>query len=143
MALFHAVVWTDHQSAQVVQFDAEHLQAQKIRAHTHHTAQHGSIVRTEHEFFGEVCEALNGIAIETRVVPGPAAEVIAEQAEGADLIVIGSRGYGPQHSVLVGGVSRKIVDNAPCPVLVVPRVPEPAADKVVATGAAGATAQPA
>jgi hypothetical protein len=62
MALFHAVVWTDHQSAQVVQFDAEHLQAQKIRAHTHHTAQHGSIVRTEHEFFGEVCEALNGIA---------------------------------------------------------------------------------
>jgi hypothetical protein len=62
MALFHAVVWTDHQSAQVVQFDAEHLQAQKIRAHTHHTAQHGSVVRTEHEFFGEVCEALNGIA---------------------------------------------------------------------------------
>jgi nucleotide-binding universal stress UspA family protein len=88
-------------------------------------------------------EALNGVAIETRVVPGPAAEVIAEQADGADLIVIGSRGYGPQHSVLVGGVSRKLVDNAPCPVLVVPRVPEPTADTVVATGAAGATAQPA
>ena len=35
MALFHAVVWTDHQSAQVLQFDAEHLQTEKIRAHTH------------------------------------------------------------------------------------------------------------
>lgn len=62
MTLFHAVVWIDHQKAQVLQFDAEHVQAQKIRTHTHHTAQHGSAVRTEHEFFGEVCGALDGIA---------------------------------------------------------------------------------
>lgn len=62
MTLFHAVVWIDHQKAQVLQFDAEHVQAQKIKTHTHHTAYHGSTVRTEHEFFGEVCGALDGIA---------------------------------------------------------------------------------
>jgi hypothetical protein len=62
MSLFHAVVWTDHQSAQVLQFDAEHVLAQKIRTHTHHTAQHGSTVRSQHEFFGEVCDALEDIA---------------------------------------------------------------------------------
>lgn len=61
MSLFHAVVWTDHQAAQVLQFDAEHVQAQKVRAHTHHTAQHGSDVRTQHEFFGELCDAVAGI----------------------------------------------------------------------------------
>jgi len=61
MSLFHAVVWLDHQSAQVLQFDAEHVQAQKVKAHSHHTKQHGSAVRTEHEFFGEVCDALAGI----------------------------------------------------------------------------------
>ena len=61
MTLFHAVVWIDHQSAQVLQFDAEHVQAQKVKAHSHHTKQHGSAVRTEHEFFGEVCDALAGI----------------------------------------------------------------------------------
>jgi hypothetical protein len=61
MSLFHAVVWTDHQSAQVLQFDAEHVLASKIKAHTHHTKQHGSSVRTEHEFFGDVCDALDGI----------------------------------------------------------------------------------
>lgn len=61
MSLFHAVVWLDHQSAQVLQFDAEHVQAQKVKAHSHHTKQHGSTVRTEHEFFGEVCDALAGI----------------------------------------------------------------------------------
>lgn len=62
MALFHAVVWMDHHSAQVLQFDAEQVQSQKVKAHQHHTRQHGSSVRTEHEFFGEVCGALAGIS---------------------------------------------------------------------------------
>jgi len=62
MSHSHAVVWTDHQSAQLLQLDAEHLQAKKIRSHNHYTRQHGSTVRTEHEFFGEVCDALDGIA---------------------------------------------------------------------------------
>ncbi len=62
MSLFRAVVWTDHQSAQVLQFDAEHVSAEKVRTHTHHTAQHGSAVRSQHEFFGEICDALDGIA---------------------------------------------------------------------------------
>ena len=61
MTLFHAVVQIDHQTAQILQFDAEHVQAQKIKSHSHHTKQHGSAVRTEHEFFGEVCDALAGI----------------------------------------------------------------------------------
>lgn len=61
MSLFHAVVWIDHQKAQILQFDAEHVQSRKVKAHTHHTAQHGSTVRSEHEFFGEVCDALAGI----------------------------------------------------------------------------------
>ena len=61
MTMFHAVAWVDHQSAQVLQFDAEHIQAQKVKAHSHHTRQHGSSVRTEHEYFAEVCGALAGI----------------------------------------------------------------------------------
>lgn len=61
MSLFHAVVWLDHTQAQVLQFDAEHVQGQKIKTHTHYTTHHGSTVRTQHEFFGEVCDALAGI----------------------------------------------------------------------------------
>lgn len=41
--------------------------------------------------------------------------------EGADLLVTGSRGYGPGMRVLLGSVSRKLITDAPCPVLVVPR----------------------
>ena len=61
MPLYHAIVWADHQRAEVLQFDAEHVEAQHLRAHTHHTAQHGSAVRTQHEFYAELCAALEGI----------------------------------------------------------------------------------
>jgi stalled ribosome rescue protein Dom34 len=58
MSELHAVVWIDHQHAQVLHLDAGSVQVHKIEAHSHHTRQHGSQVRTEHEFFGEVCDAL-------------------------------------------------------------------------------------
>jgi hypothetical protein len=61
MTMLHAVVWLDHHSAQVIQFDADNAESAKIKAHGHETKQHGSAVRTEHEFFGEVCDALEGI----------------------------------------------------------------------------------
>ncbi len=61
MTLFHAVLWIDHQKAQILQFDSEHVEASRVKSHSHHTAQHGSSVRSEHEFFGHVCDAIKGI----------------------------------------------------------------------------------
>jgi stalled ribosome rescue protein Dom34 len=61
-AMFHAVVAIDHHEAQILQFDAEHVQASRVKASTRHSRRHGSAVRTEHEFDAEVCEALAGIA---------------------------------------------------------------------------------
>lgn len=69
MPLFHAVVAIDHQTAQILQFDEAHVEAQKIKVHSHHTKQRGSAVRSEHEFFGEVCDALAGIT--EMLVTGP------------------------------------------------------------------------
>jgi nucleotide-binding universal stress UspA family protein len=59
------------------------------------------------------------------VLDGPAAAAIGAAAQDIDLVVAGSRGYGPIRSVLLGGVSRQLVDEAPCPVLVVPRSDQP------------------
>lgn len=61
MSFFHAVLYIDHQNAQVLQFDEEHVRSQKVKAHSHHTRQHGSQVRTEHEFFAEVCDQLGEV----------------------------------------------------------------------------------
>jgi stalled ribosome rescue protein Dom34 len=61
MSYFHAAVWIDHHSAQVLKFDADGIDSRTIKSHPHDTPQHGSAVRTEHEFFGDVCDALAGI----------------------------------------------------------------------------------
>ena len=61
MTCFHAVVWTDHNHAQILQFDAEHIESQKVKAHSTHARQHGGVVRTEHEFFAHVCDAFKAV----------------------------------------------------------------------------------
>jgi nucleotide-binding universal stress UspA family protein len=51
----------------------------------------------------------------------PAGELTGEAEKGVDLMVLGSRGYGPLGRVLVGGVSLAMVRIAPCPLLITPR----------------------
>jgi nucleotide-binding universal stress UspA family protein len=51
---------------------------------------------------------------------GPAHELVAQSAE-TDLMLLGSRGYGPLAAVLLGGVSDAVLRNAACPVIVLPR----------------------
>lgn len=47
--------------------------------------------------------------------------ILVRDAADLDLLVIGSRGYGPVRRTLLGGVSAPLMREAPCPVLVVPR----------------------
>ncbi|PRH77584.1 universal stress protein UspA [Streptomyces solincola] len=54
-----------------------------------------------------------------RVVPGHAAQALTEIAEGADLLVVGDRGYSGVRAALLGSVSTHVAQHAPCPVVVV------------------------
>jgi len=65
------------------------------------------------------------------------ADVLLRISHNVDLIVCGSRGYGPLRSVLLGGVSRRLVDESSCPVLVLPReAPHPLEDLVAPSAGA-------
>ena len=61
------------------------------------------------------------VAAQPQVLTGQPEPLLAEQSEHADLFVVGSRGYGPHRAVLLGSVSGRLVRDAACPVLVVPR----------------------
>jgi hypothetical protein len=57
----HAVVWIDHHHANIVRIDAGGAPPHRVKAHVHPTAQHGSEVRSAHEFFAEVCSSLDAV----------------------------------------------------------------------------------
>ena len=64
----HAVVWIDHHHANIVRIDAGGAPPQRVKARVHPTAQHGSEVRSAHEFFADVCSCLD--AVDAALVTG-------------------------------------------------------------------------
>jgi nucleotide-binding universal stress UspA family protein len=57
----------------------------------------------------------------SEVVLNSPVTALEQLSHDVDVLVCGSRGYGPLGSVLLGGVSRRLVHRAACPVVVVPR----------------------
>lgn len=66
-------------------------------------------------------DAHPGISVATKIVEGIPQDSIVGEAEewGADLIVLGSHGYGRVRRVLLGSVAGAVVAKAPCSVQVV------------------------
>jgi nucleotide-binding universal stress UspA family protein len=65
-----------------------------------------------------VRDAHPGISIQAAAIEGHPAPLLVKASEGADLLVVGSRGHGEFVGVLLGSVSEHCVTNAHCPVLV-------------------------
>ena len=61
----------------------------------------------------------NGVTIDRRVEQGAAAEILIEESQGADLLVVGSRGHGGFAQLLLGSVSQQCAHHAFCPVVIV------------------------
>lgn len=78
------------------------------------------------DFQTQLNDAVAALAPELRALPvferGDPVQKLLEDAEiGVDLLVLGSRGFGPVMRLLIGSVSSGVIREAPCPVLVVPR----------------------
>jgi nucleotide-binding universal stress UspA family protein len=78
------------------------------------------------ELVNDVLARFRDKGIETRgeirrTSSGNTPEQIVEiaEADGADLIVLGSRGMSEWKSLVLGGVANKVVQHAKCPVLLV------------------------
>jgi len=101
-------------------------------------AEHVQIRREEaEERLAAVLAELGDIA--TGDLPfGDPARQLAYAAKDLDLLVTGSRGYGPIRRLMLGSTSSKLVHEAPCPVLVLTRSAshEPEAAEATAAGQA-------
>jgi hypothetical protein len=62
MKPLRAVLWLDHRATRVLPLDDDAPPVATIRAHSHPTPQHGSAVRTSHEYFAHVCNAIDAMA---------------------------------------------------------------------------------
>ena len=68
----------------------------------------------------EAGAAESGVEVTTVVREGQAGDAICEEAKGAELPVVGSRGFGDLRGLLLVSVSQHCAHHAPCPVLIVP-----------------------
>lgn len=100
-------------------------------------------VRTDLEaragtFGAEIRRATPGVEdvpVTILTAPGPAARVLVDSAEEADLLVVGSHGRGAVRSAILGSVALHVVSDAPCPVVVVhPGAGDPDAGGPVVVG---------
>jgi nucleotide-binding universal stress UspA family protein len=74
---------------------------------------------------------LLGAAVDVDVQDGEPAEVLLAATAELDLLVCGARGYGPERSSLLGGVTRRVTARAACPVIVLARGPGVALESLV------------
>jgi len=61
-----------------------------------------------------------GVQCTARAVHGPAAAMLVEATGPADLLVVGRSGRSRVAELLLGSVSRQVLHDARCPVVVVP-----------------------
>ena len=71
------------------------------------------------EAISTTCDPGSAVHVRALAVEGEAAPVLLAAADGADLLVVGSRGHGGFTEALLGSVSQHCVHHARCPVVVI------------------------
>ena len=61
------------------------------------------------------------VPVHLETIRGDPSGVLIERSSKLDILMLGSRAYGPLRHVLLGSVSARVMREAHCPVLVVPR----------------------
>jgi nucleotide-binding universal stress UspA family protein len=78
-----------------------------------------------------IAEHAGGVEVETDILYQAPAHALVAASQNLDLLVMGSRAYGPVRSVLLGGVSHRVMADAACPVIVLPRGAERGLDQIL------------
>jgi|HubBroStandDraft_1064217.scaffolds.fasta_scaffold229803_2 nucleotide-binding universal stress UspA family protein len=64
--------------------------------------------------------AAPGVTLTPIVREGQPADILCDEASGADLLVVGSRGLGGFRGLLLGSVGQQCANHSRCPVVIIP-----------------------
>ncbi|MGW1106859.1 universal stress protein [Streptomyces sp. NPDC002540] len=118
--------------AQATSRHGELIAARAWRCPAHEAADHpllaGSSASTHRRQAEEHLEDVLAVPERTRsdavvhrsVLQGPVHQILIEEAEGAELLVVGAHHAGGHHGLRPGPVNHAVLHCAPCPVAVVP-----------------------
>ena len=88
-------------------------------------AQEGARSTLE-DVLAAVADEIGGVMVQRLVSEGDPGHVLAAESEGAQLLVVGSRGHGNVGELILGSVSHYCCRHAHCPVAVIPHTLGPA-----------------
>jgi nucleotide-binding universal stress UspA family protein len=71
------------------------------------------------------------VAVSAEVVDAPVVSALVDATRTAALVVLGARGHGPVHGLLLGSVTRHVSQHAHCPVVVVREPADPRQKRVL------------
>jgi nucleotide-binding universal stress UspA family protein len=71
------------------------------------------------EAISDTVDPANPVKVSSAVREGIASQILLDAADGAEMLVVGSRGHGGFTEALLGSVSQVCVHHARCPVVVV------------------------
>jgi nucleotide-binding universal stress UspA family protein len=75
--------------------------------------------KTLADSIAEVVDPQTTVQLSTAVIEGHPASVLLTAAEGADLLVVGSRGHGGFAGALLGSVGQHCAHHASCPLVII------------------------
>ena len=117
-------------------FDATHVGTPALMTGPSYTPDFVDYKAKQREGLDRAVAALpDDVSAKGVFAAGSPSTELAAQSESVDLMVVGSRGYGPLAAVLLGGVTHSLVSKAACPLIVLPRGDHAGIDELYAAPA--------
>ncbi|HUB42563.1 MAG TPA: universal stress protein [Streptosporangiaceae bacterium] len=79
----------------------------------------GLATRVLSDAVADVAGTAQPAGVKNKIMKGNAAQVLVEESAGADLLVVGNRGFGGFAEALLGSTGQHCVHHATCPVVVI------------------------
>ena len=104
--------------------EAGRMDAHVVAVHAWHWAQTAGAEENERALLADAVDRVDASnlaePIERVLVFDSTADALLDAAQGAALVVVGTRGRGDLTSALLGTVSHEVARRARCPVVIVP-----------------------